>query len=48
MDKLMPAARIIRKALIGLMLALIRVNSVNPRLSSKGIDKVDICRYNGF
>ena len=43
----MPAAQINRKALVGLMQALIRINSVNPVLSSKGVGEADICRYIG-
>jgi acetylornithine deacetylase len=41
----MPVAQINRKALVSLMQALIRINSVNPSLSAEGVGEADICRY---
>ena len=47
MENFIPADRINRTALISLMQALIRINSVNPLLSSEGVGEADICRYIG-
>ncbi|MGD8343427.1 MAG: hypothetical protein PVI38_06465 [Desulfobacterales bacterium] len=43
----MPVARISRKALVSLMQALIKINSVNPSLADEGVGEADICRYIG-
>ncbi len=44
---MMSAVQINRKALVGLMQTLVRINSVNPVLSSHGVGEADICRYIG-
>ena len=41
----MPAAQINRKALVSLVQALIKINSVNPSLSAEGVGETEICRY---
>lgn len=43
----MPVARINRKALVSLMQALIKIDSVNPSLSAQGVGEADISRYIG-
>ncbi len=43
----MPVSQINRKALVSLMQALIKINSVNPSLSAKGVGEAEICRYIG-
>lgn len=43
----MPAIRINRKALVSLLQELIKINSVNPLLSSGGTGEADISRYIG-
>jgi acetylornithine deacetylase len=43
----MPAARINRQALINLIQALVKINSVNPLLSADGIGETEVCGYIG-